>query len=80
MTRYRTRTPDPSPKITARAVELFKADDMLGLHRELGLKVWELSPLWVEVGQECGYSPTSGGAICWDKIMDLRQRLEEAAK
>lgn len=78
--KYRTRAIRPSGEVTPRAVELFKADDMIGLHGELGLKVWELSPLWLEDGQACDYPSGSGGALCWEKIMDLRRQLPEAAK
>jgi hypothetical protein len=80
MTRYRTRTMTPSDAITPDAVAAFRAEDYHALHSALGLRVWELSPLWVEVGQECGYSPNSGGALCWEKIQRLRRELEGAAK
>lgn len=78
--KYRTRERTQDHAITDMAIEHFRAGRMLELHRELHLKVWELSPLWVEVGEECTYGPDSGGGICWEKIQDLRLQLEEACR
>ena len=75
-----TRTPtDHSrrPRITPAAVDAFNNDEWLVLHRLLGLKPWEPSPLDVMSAEQDGWS--SIDAERWAEIRELRRQLEEAA-
>ncbi len=61
-------------RITPDAVAAFRAVDWLALHRALGLKPWEMSPL--DVSGECPYPPGSGGGESWPMALALRDELQ----
>lgn len=76
----RTRTARGTrQRVTERAVAAFKAKEWMTLHRELGLKPWEMSPLDVDDGpcpdHRCGPYGAS-----WPKAQALRAELEEACR
>lgn len=75
-TRYRTRRQDPGPRITARAVELFKAGDRIELHRALRLRPWQPSPL--DATGACPWPPGCGAHESWVLAVELRAELERA--
>ena len=64
--------------ITQEAVEAYRRDDYLGLHRALGLRPWETSPLWAD-HENCGQEGTAR-AITWPQAVELRRQLEAALK
>lgn len=65
-------------RITPAAVQAYRCDDYLTLHRELGLKLWETSPLWARGDGPAPWEKGSGGAESWDQAVELREQLEEA--
>lgn len=71
-------------RITPAAIEAFKAGDYLGLHRALGLKPWEPSPL--PPTEPLGVDPkqrpsgTSARAEGWAKAVELQRELKAAAR
>ena len=56
--------------ITDRAIEAFRAGESLALHRELGLKPWETSPL-----DAAPPEPPSFTAHGYEKAHELRLEL-----
>lgn len=48
-TKRTPRNRDAKRRITPAAVEAFKAGDFMALHRALGLRPWEMSPLPLDV-------------------------------
>jgi hypothetical protein len=71
--RYRRRTARTG-NITPDAVAAFQGGDRTGLHRELGLKPWQPSPL--DVNGACPWPPGSAGQDTWDEAIALRAELE----
>jgi hypothetical protein len=72
-------------RITPEAVAAYRAGDYHALHRALGLKPWEASPLPSSVtllGVEDGPAPSgnTAWAASWAKAQELRRELERAAK
>ena len=65
-------------RITPEAIAAFRAGDSLALHRALGLRPWQISPLDVEAGEPCVYPAGSGGAMSWPLALELRAELLEA--
>jgi hypothetical protein len=69
-------------RITPEALEAFKAHDNLALHRALGLKPWERSPLDVDLAVKPPAMP--GGEIAyletWPQAYELREALEVALR
>jgi len=71
-------------RITPEAVEAFRAGDYSGLHRALGLRPWETSPLPVSVtalGVDQGDPPawmTTEHHTDWQQAQALQRRLLEA--
>ncbi|MGE0775204.1 MAG: hypothetical protein AB7G25_07655 [Sphingomonadaceae bacterium] len=62
-------------RITPAAVEAYHSRDWLGLHRALGLKPWQCSPLDADDGP----CPHNGAwAEDWEMIQGLRRELEAA--
>ncbi len=64
--------------ITGEAEAAYRASDHAALHRALGLKPWEVSPLDAE--GDAPWSPGSAGAKTWDKVVRLRAELEAAVQ
>jgi hypothetical protein len=64
--------------LTADAIEAFKAGDRQRLHKALGLKLWDVSPLEVSPGEECFYPSGATGALGWRRITEIRRALDEA--
>jgi hypothetical protein len=63
--------------ITAEAVAAFRERDQATLHRALGLKPWEPSPLVLDcLNEECPWSPGTAAAAAWPKVRDLLRQLE----
>lgn len=65
-------------RITAEAVEAFRAGDHKRLHRALGLFPWDASPLDECVMDPCPYSPGYCIARSWEDVRELRELLEAA--
>lgn len=63
--------------ITVEAVAAYRAGDWLGLHRALGLKPWQPSPL--DAVGECPWNGNSAGATFWPLAVELRAELESAS-
>ncbi len=61
-------------RITPEAVDAFRSADELTLHRALGLKPWEASPL----DRNNPYLVGSPYSISWEKSRELRTELEAA--
>jgi hypothetical protein len=61
--------------ITPEALDAFARKDWLGLHRALGLRPWETSPL-----EAVGAAPDAPSMIAssWEKAATLRQELLKA--
>lgn len=62
--------------INAEAIAAFKAKDAGALHRALGLKPWEPSPL--DCVGECD-RPGTAYALAWPKVAQIRATLIAAA-
>ena len=66
-------------RLTAAAVEAYRNRDSLALHRALGLKPWEVSPLDAD-GPEPPADPHRGPWLdSWPKAWALAVELEAAA-
>ena len=65
-------------RITPEALAAFKAGDSIRLHRALGLRPWQPSPLEADTGP-VPWPPGSSGAVSWALACDLRAKLEAAA-
>lgn len=76
----RTRSKARSHRITAEAIAAYRAGDWTQLHRALGLKPWETSPLDVEPGEESPWGPGSAGSESWPQAQELRRHLEGASE
>ena len=72
-------------RITAEAVEAFKAGDFMALHRALDLPPWHPSPLPESVeplGVDPDITPPRDGtcwAEVWSKVVELQRELQAAA-
>jgi hypothetical protein len=64
---------DRRRQITPAAVEAFRAGDQLALHRLLGLKLWEPSPL---AADSAGAGWPSVDDKRWAEIRELRFQLK----
>jgi hypothetical protein len=76
-----TRTPrrrHNRRRITAEAIEAFRRGDVLALHRALGLKPWEISP--IDIGDD-GEHPPGGDPYeaSAGPALALRRDLAKAA-
>ena len=72
-------------RITAEAVEAFRAGDFIGLHRALGLAPWQASPLPspaspLGVDPAVPPSPTDGTAwaVSWPLAVELQKDLAQS--
>lgn len=64
-------------RITPAAVVAFAAGDWIGLHRALGLRPWEPSPLDAEtLSPPVGCGSTDAWAVGWPLARQLRAELE----
>lgn len=61
-------------RVTPAAVEAYRAGDWMGLHRALGLRPWQASPLDVPMGNP--YPDGSPWAASWPLAAALRAELE----
>lgn len=59
-------------RITAKAVEAFRAGDGMALHNALGLRPWQVSPLHVDVAHG------EGDGTGWGHSFALARELREA--
>ncbi|ESY70005.1 MULTISPECIES: hypothetical protein [Mesorhizobium] len=71
--------------ITVEAIEAYKARDFSALHRALGLKPWEMSPLpnhplGCDPDWEMPASANNLFALSFPQALELQQRLEEACQ
>ena len=62
-------------RITGQAVEAFMDGDALGLHRALGLRPWQPSPLAADTPEPPAWAGTLW-ADGWGLAYDLRGKLE----
>lgn len=75
-----------SHRITDEAVEAYIARDVSRLHRALGLRPWEVSPLRRSVtalGVDQGAAPPGGGSPwleSWPQAQELQRQLEAAVR
>ena len=64
-------------RITPEAQEAYRRRDYLLLHRHLGLKPWEASPLDVDSpAQPSPWPEGSGGGWSWPQALQLHAELE----
>lgn len=63
-------------RITPAALAAWEAGDERALHRALGLRPWEVSPLHAE--GECPWPIGTGAASTWPRMVELRAALQEA--
>ena len=73
------RQPKRRARINAEALAAYQAGDRLELHRALGLRPWETSPLDADDGPSPWPSRTAG-AESWPQAQELRRALEAAAR
>jgi hypothetical protein len=66
-------------RLTAAAVEAYRNRDTLGLHRELGLRPWEVSPLDVDGPEPPAWANSGPWLDSWPKAWALRAELEAGA-
>ncbi len=72
----RSRIPRPlARQISAAAIAAYRANDWLQLHRELGLRPWEASPLDVRA-DDPPVPETNAWAASWPQAVELRKALE----
>lgn len=64
-------------RVTPEAVAAFRDGDHAGLHRALGLRPWQVSPLDVDGGPS-PWSAGSAGGMTWAHAQELRNELEKA--
>jgi len=62
-------------RITPEAIDAFRAGDRLTLHRALGLRPWQASPLDADT-DEAPWPPGTVGAASWPLARGLRAELE----
>ncbi len=72
----RTKAKQRQARITPEAVAAYRERDWLTLHRLLGLKPWEASP--IDATGDSPWPTGSAGERTWDKAVRLRAELEAA--
>jgi hypothetical protein len=77
-TKRTKRTRHQRIRVTDAAREAFRAGEWMTLHRALGLKPWEVSPLDADDGP-CPYPLNTGGGSSWEQAKALRAELEETS-
>lgn len=65
-------------RLSPEAVAAFRGEDRETLHRALGLRPWEISPLDAHE-PACPYPGGSAAARTWEKVREIRAELERAA-
>jgi hypothetical protein len=65
-------------RITPEAVQGFEAGDVLALHRALGLRPWQASPLDVDGPEPPAWAGRTAWAASWPPAAELRAELERA--
>jgi hypothetical protein len=72
-------------RVTPEAIEAFRARDFLALHRALGLKPWQpsplpasVNPLGVDPSRPPEGRPGDWSADAWQLAVDLQRALIEA--
>lgn len=63
-------------RITREALDAFRAGDKLTLHRALGLRPWQPSPLEADKPEPPCDMPGGPWAEAWPLAFDLRGKLE----
>ena len=61
-------------RITDEAIDAYRAGDRLTLHRALGLRPWQPSPLDADE-DEAPWPPCTAGAVHWPLARELRAEL-----
>jgi hypothetical protein len=77
-TKVRRRQHAQRQRITSDAVDAFLAREFITLHRALGLRPWEASP--IDAGEPCVYPAGSAYAESFDRAVELRNELQRACK
>ena len=68
-------------RITPAALEAFKAGDPISLHRALGLKPWDRSPLDIDLAVKPPTEPRATAYLqTWPQAYELREALEAALR
>ncbi len=70
------RTSKQRRAVNEEAVRAYRDGDAPALHRALGLKPWETSP--IDAVGPCQYPAGTGGAESWGQAVELRKQLEKA--
>lgn len=65
-------------RITPQALAAYRAADWMQLHRELGLKPWEASPLAVDADEPPAPELQNAWTASWVRAVELREALEAA--
>lgn len=71
----RTRRSRGVAGISADAIDAYRQGDVVALHRALGLRPWDVSPLEVDDGPS-PWPASAGGARSWPMAQVLRTELE----
>jgi hypothetical protein len=79
MSTKRTALRRPRHGITAEAIEAYRARDHLRLHRALGLKPWECSPLPADV-EPLGVDHSSARITCSIIMVGKKRKSYSAEK
>jgi len=74
----RRQTKAKEHKLTPEAVEAFRAGAWLDLHRALGLKPWQASPL--DADAPSPYPAQTAHSLSHRQAVELRAQLIDAAK
>ena len=66
-------------RITDAAIEAYRRGDQVDLHRALGLRLWEISPLDANTPEPpVGCGPNDAWRESWPLAWELRAELEAA--
>ena len=77
-TRRRTSRTGGRFRVTAAAVEAYRAGDRAELDRLLGIKPWQPSPLETDEPEPPEWADSTEWAKSWPEIYQLRLELEKA--
>ena len=75
----RTRSKARAHRVTPEAVRAYQARDWGALHRALGLKPWEASPLDINASENAQRRPKSPWAQSVPQAVELRSELETSS-
>lgn len=62
-------------RITDAALRAFRGGQIISLHRELGLRLWQVSPIEVD-GPDVPANAAPGDKESWALAWELRQQME----